>query len=196
MELTVDMHAIWEQTKGLARSPAKFFAKSKKEKSWKKALPFVIVTAAVGHVFTAIYGIVFSPSIAGEIANNFEGAEVSYKPVEVIPAVIISFLITIVMSFVWGGAMKLWLSLFKVHSSFSQAYRVTSYSRAPNYLLSWVPFLNFFVGIYSFYLLWIALITEYSVSKKKALIIIFTSFLALAAISLVLVSLVFVNLNT
>ena len=184
----MDVVAVWGQIMRVLRSPKKFFESSKKEKSWKKALPFIMVSAAIGHILTAVYNIVFSPSISPEIADTLGIAETSFTAAEVIPAVIISYIITIGMSFIWGGALKVWLSLFKVESSYSQSYRVMAYSRTPIYILSWLPFINLVVALYSFYLMMVGLTVIYSVSRKKAIVVIVTGVLALAVLSLVFLS--------
>jgi hypothetical protein len=180
MDITVDIRDSLKRAKSLLQAPKVFFAAIKKEKGWQKAFSYSLVVAAVGHILTAIYNVLVT-------AN---GADLPFGPQEVVVAVLVSFIITLGMSFIWGGALKVWLSVFKVESTFAQSYRVMVYSRTPNYLFSWVPFLGFVAALYSFYLMMLALEKEYEVTRKKAIIIIVTSMVVLFVASLLLVSLI------
>lgn len=180
MEITVDIRDSLKRAKSLLQTPKAFFAATKKEKGWQRAFSYSIVVAAIGHILTAIFNILIVT----------RGVNLPFGPQDVVVAVLVSFIITLGISFIWGGALKVWLSIFKVESTFAQSYRVMVYSRTPNYLFSWVPLLNLVAALYSFYLMMLALEKEYEVTRKKAIIIIVSSVVVLFVVSLLLVSLI------
>jgi hypothetical protein len=190
MELMVDARVAFVEAKGVLSSPKKFFKKAKKDKSWKEAFSFALVVALAGHVLTALYNIFLYPIVAPFLSQAF-GVPISQFSVgQVVTAAVVSYVMTLAMSFIWGGALKVWLALFRTPSSFNQSYRVMAYSRTPNYLFNWIPFVNLFAALYSFYLLMVGLQSEYGMSKKKALIIILSSIVITFILFLLLVSLV------
>jgi hypothetical protein len=188
MELTVDINAIFRQAKEVLAAPRNFFAKAKKEKDWKKAFVFVLVAAAVGHVLTAVYNIFIYPLLAPSISEVIGVPASGFDAGQVVVAAIISYILTLGMSFIWGAALKVWLMLFRVNSDFSSAYRVMAYSRTPNYLFSWLPVVNIAAALYSFYLLMLGLETQYSMSRKKTILVLVSSIVAVALLSLLVVS--------
>jgi len=190
MELTVDIRKVYAQVIQLLRGPKSFFSKVKKDRSWKSVLPFVLVTVGVGHFFTAIYNLLVSPSIAPGLAEAFGSSDVSFSPVEVISAVVISYFLTVAMSLVWGGALKVWLMLFKIDSSFDKAYSVMAYSRMPNYLFGWIPFLNILAALYSLYLLVLGLEASYSVNRRRAVLVVASSLLAVFLLSFLILAVI------
>lgn len=183
MEISVDVRENLLKAKKVLSSPKEFFKATTKEKDWKNAFSFMLVVSLIGHIFTALYSLLFYPSMMAGLSEAMGTEEVVYTPVQIVTAVVISFVLTLAMSFLWGGALKVWLSLFKVESTYAQAYRVMVYSRTPNYLLSWLPFVNLFAAIYSFYLMLLGIEREYEVKRKKAIAIIATSVLAVLVAS-------------
>lgn len=175
MDITVDVVGSFAIVKKILRNPKVFFASIKKEKSWKSAFGLLLVVAALGHILAGLYAIIYSASIGQAI-----GLE------KIIPAILVSYVLTLVMSFVWGWALKIWLAIFKVPSTFSQGYQVMAYTRVPNLILSWLPFVNLFSAIYSFYLLMIGLESVYQIKRRKAVVIIVTSLVAMLVLSTLL----------
>lgn len=183
MEISVDVRENLLRAKKILTSPKKFFKDIHKEKGWKDAFSFVLVVAFIGHIFTAIYNVIFYPAIASSVGTNLGLQPADYNVAQVVTASIVSYIVALAMSFIWAGALKVWLMLFKVDSTFAEAYRVTIYSRAPNYLLSWFPFVNAVVWFYSLYLMILALKSQYSLSPKKSMVIIASSVILLFIVS-------------
>ncbi len=171
----MDIAATLDTIKKVFKGPKKFFEGVKKQKSWKDAFGVVLITAAIGHILAGAYAFIYSSTQSEPLALA-----------QIIPAILISFVLTLGMSFVWGWALKIWLSIFKVETSFSRAFLVMAYSRIPNLLFSWLPFVNFFMAVFSFYLLMIGLESQYEIKRKKAIVIIVTSIIALFALSVLL----------
>lgn len=188
MDITVDVRSELQKAREVLTSPKAFFKSSTKEKSWKSAFSFALVMSAVGHILTAVYSLIFSQTLASNVSETFGVSDFNYGPVQIIIGVFISFILTIGMTFIWGGGLKVWLSLFKIDSSFSEAYKVMVYSRTPNYLLSWFPGVNLISALYSFYLLMLALESEFGITRRKAIVIILSSVAILIAISLLSLS--------
>lgn len=186
----MDVKAIAARAREIISSPKKFFDKAKKERDWKKAFAFILVVSAVGHILTALYNILVYPLIAPSLVESLGVPAVSYSPGQVFGASIVSYVLTLGMSFIWGGALKVWLALFKTKSTFSEAYRLMAYSRTPNYLVSWLPFVNFLAALYSFYLLMVGLEAEYNLSRKKAIAVIISSIVVIFIFSVIAVSLI------
>lgn len=187
MELTVDLRKIIAKTKAVLLSPKKFFKVSKKEKGWKEAFTYLLIIALLGHVLTTIYNLVFYPALIPVIQQAFPEAVSTFSSQQVISLMITSYVLTMAMSFAWGLGLKYLLTLFREDSTFEQAYRTVAYARTPNLLFSWLPILNLFVGIYSLYLFVVAIRTEYSVSTKRAAMIIISGMLIVFILSSVLI---------
>ncbi len=187
MELTVDINSIFGQVKEILFAPKKFFGKAKKEKGWKKAFVFIIAVALVGHILTALYNIFVYPVIAPSLAE-IVGISAGFDTGQVLVASVVSYVISLGMSFIWGGALKVWLALFKIESSFARSYRVMAYSRTPNYLFSWLPVVNLLAAFYSIYLLMLGIEAEYSIPRKKSVLIIILSVVAMIVLSLLVFS--------
>jgi len=190
MDITVDIGKSIRDAREVLLSPRKAFKETKKQKGWNPAFSFVLVIAAIGHILAGLYNLFVYPLILPAIVRTFGVPETTFKTEQVLSAIAISYLLTVGMTFVWGGALKIFLNLFRVESSFEESYRVMVYSRVPNYLFSWLPFVNILAALYSFYLMFLALKTETGVENKKAVLIIVSSVVVLFILSVLLVSLV------
>lgn len=189
MELTVDVGAVFTKTKRVLLAPKRFFQKNRKERGWKKAFVFVLVVAGVGHILTGAYNVALFPSLSTTVAEALDVPVDEINSGKIILATMVSFILSLGMSFVWGAALKVWLSLFKIASSFPRAYRVMVYSRTPNFLLSWFPVVNLAAALYSFYLLMVGLEEEYSIPRGKALVVVVSSAVILSVLSFFVFSL-------
>ncbi|OGM31979.1 hypothetical protein A2803_02725 [Candidatus Woesebacteria bacterium RIFCSPHIGHO2_01_FULL_44_21] len=190
MELTIDVKEIMARVREVLTAPKKFFGKAKKEHGWKKAFSFVLVVAGAGHILTALYNILIYPLVSPTFAELFGIPAVQLNAGQVAGATLVSFIVTLGMSFIWGAALKVWLAIFKVKSNFDSSYRVMAYSRTPNYLFSWLPLVNILIAIYSFYLLVLGLENEYGIPRGKAILIIVTSVVVIFVVSILAVSLI------
>jgi len=188
MEVTVDVNIVFSQVKSILRSPKQFFSKCVNEKGWKKAFVFVLIVAAFGHLITLLYGILFYPKINTSISESLNIPAASFSAGRFIVLVVASYFLTLGMSFVWGVGLKFWLSLFKVKSTFTQAYRIMTYSRTPNYIFSSLPIISILAAFYSFYLLIIGLENEYSLTRKKTILIVVTAIIPFFIFSLFILS--------
>lgn len=186
MELTVDVNRVFAQIKLVFLSPKKFFNKAAKEKGWKTAFVFVMVVALAGHILTALYSLFAYPMIAPFLSEILQVPVSQLSPSTILVGTVVSYLLTLGMSFIWGGALKVWLMLFRVNASFSEGYRIMAYSHAPNYLLSWFPVVNILAAFYSFYLLVVGLMAGFGVSRSKAVVVVVSSVLLLIVLSLLL----------
>lgn len=166
-----------KKAKKILTAPKIFFKAQVKEKGWRLAFAYLIVISAIGHILTVLYNLAFPPNLNSDIKEMLGTQDISYSPSQIVMAILISFIVTLGMSFVWASALKVWLSLFKTESTFDQSYRVIAYSRTPYLLFSWVPYVNILAGIYSFYLMMISIEREYSLPRRKSIVIILTAFI-------------------
>ena len=81
--------------------------------------------------------------------------------------------------------------IFKVESDFHEAYNLIVYSRTPSYLLGWVPFVSLFASLYTYYLLFLGVLEQYSVTRKKAAAVVLGALIATIALAVVLVLLIY-----
>ena len=56
-------------------------------------------------------------------------------------------------SFLWAGILHVWILIFNGKQDYSKTYQLYVYTRTPRFVFGWIPFVNFFVGIYSLILL-------------------------------------------
>lgn len=189
MDITVDIGGSLSDARAMLLSPKKFLKEVKKQKSWKSAFSFTLVIAAIGHILAGLYNLLIYPLVLPWLSQTFGLPQTTFEPGQIVTAMLVSFALTLGMTFVWGGALKVFLSLFRVESSFDQSYRVMAYSRVPNYLFSWLPFVNILAALYSFYLMFLVLKSEYGISNRKAIIVIISSVLALLLLSILLFAL-------
>lgn len=185
MDITVDVSKSLNVAKDLVLRPKKTVKSIEKKDSWKKTFSYLVVIAFVGHLLTGVFNYLIYP-IIDPFLSQFLGANSGFEKTQVLPAIIMSYVLTLALSFVWGGALKLWLKLFKVNSTFDEAYKVVVYPRTANYLFGWLPFVNMFAAFYSFYIMMLMLVAEYGMSKKKAFAIVLTSTLAVIILLFVL----------
>lgn len=188
MEITVDVMENLKKIKKVLVAPKTFFKNTVKEKGWRLAFAYLIVVAAIGHVLLLIFNLAFPPNLTPEIKEMLGSADISYSPNQIVLATLIGFIATLGMSFIWAGALKLWLSLFKVESTYNKSYKIIAYSRTPNLLFSWLPYVNIAAGLYSFYLIIIALEKEHGLKRGKSLLIV-----VLAVVLLLVLSAIFLT---
>jgi hypothetical protein len=70
-------------------------------------------------------------------------------------------------SFIWAGVTMLLARLLGSEKGFGDTYAACAYAAAPNVLL-WLPFINIFTGLYSLFLLKIALEKVHGLSPSRA----------------------------
>lgn len=186
----MDVREIAVRTREVISSPKEFFGKAKKERDWKKAFAFLLVVSALGHVLTALYNILVYPLVAPLFVQFLGVTAVEFGASQVLLAATISFILTMGMSVIWGAALKVWLALFKTKSTFAEAFRVMVYSRTPNYLVSWLPFVNLVAALYSFYLLIVGLEAQYNLSRRKSIVIVVSSVIAVFVLTIIAFSLI------
>lgn len=178
MDVTVDVRGSLLKAKTILMSPGAAIKTIAKEKGFKSAFSYLLVVSVVGHIFTFIYSLIFAPS-AEEIAQITGMQGVAYGPAEILTAIAVSFVITLGLSFVWSGAFKLILGMFKIESDFNSVYRILVYARTPFYLFSWLPLINIMVFFYSCYLVVLMLQKILGVGQKKAIVVVLTSIITL-----------------
>ena len=150
--------------------PRSFYKSAKKEKLLSESLIYFALLSLIGSVFSVIYSLIFYPTLS-KIASNLFPPAPSVGFIEILPYAVTSYAVALVLSFVWAGVLYLWLSLFKAKGTYKDAFRLYVYSRTPNFLFGWIPFVSIAAWIYGLYLLIVGTEVMYSVPRRKAMLL-------------------------
>jgi len=154
---------FWDKLKYLLSSPNIFFDKIKSEKGIKNAfltLAIVLLSVSVvsyGISFTIFhalsYGSLFAYGLVGFFSTTF---------------IVISFVLSLLMSFVYSGIVHLLVIGFKGEGNYAETYKAYVYSFIPFQILILIPLVGFLSIIYSFILMIIGVAKLHNISKGKA----------------------------
>jgi len=169
MELTIDFLEIKNKVFKVLTKPYAFFASVKKEKGLRDPFVYTLVVSSIVLVL-------------GTALNVFE----SGNTIQLIPALFFSYVVTILLGFLFSFFLKLWISLFGGKGDYSTAYKLYIYTSTPSVIFGWIPFLNIVVPIYSFVLLVVGLETLYKFSRQKAAITIALGMLVMLVLSAII----------
>ena len=170
MELTFDFREFWEKTKKIIRSPEAFYKGVEKEKGWKDAFSYSIAIAVVASLIGVLEISVLYPVFQSALPSIF-APQSTPQILDILPALFVSAVVVVLLGFVWAGALHFWLRLWKIKGDFASAYKAYTYSRAPNSLLGWIPYVGGLFGLYSIYVLVVGISVHYKISKKKSFLL-------------------------
>jgi len=168
MELTFNLGDFVARTKLILKSPAKAFDKIEKEKGVNKALSYYIALTLI----SVVLGILFTYIVVPLLIPIFPDTLVSPEPlsVEGLINILVIYLVDVILSFVVGGILFLWLKVFRGKREFAKAYQLYVYSQTPNMLLRVFPYLSLVGWIYSMYLLMLGTVNLYKLTWVKAVL--------------------------
>lgn len=135
--------------------------------AFKYLLVLAIITAVLGaiiSVFWSTFAYSFIP--AGAIppeALGFMGA-----PVIFVTSLVGGYVGAIIASFIWGLWLHLWAYVLGAKNGLAQTMKSVFYGGTPNYLLGWIPFINFIAAIWSFVLTGMGLMRFHGITGGKA----------------------------
>ena len=132
-------------------NPMEFFEKVPKEKGMKKALIFYLfVTIIIGLTFTLI-GL---PWMAIQSLAQGKIGTLIMSPIMlllIIPLYLVILVFAYISLFISSLIYQILFMIFKGKGSFEDTVKIICYSRTAQ-IFTFVPFMNFFVGIYGFIL--------------------------------------------
>ena len=178
---------IIKRIKGILFEPSKFFDYlSKKEKTIGTSFIYLMVLS----LFFTIIGFIIGTLLQGfwiSLYSGFLGFEIPYAATPIIISLIFTIIgygIGLLLSFVGAGILHLWFLIFGGKADYTKTYQLMVYSRTPTYVLGWIPFVNFFIWIWSLVLLILGTSKIHQMSKLKAALIIIIPIIVLMAIGI------------
>lgn len=187
MELTFEPKELFMKLKMVITKPTQFYKAVEKEKGWKDAFTFSIVISLIASFLGLLEVTLLYPLFKDTLPGVFT-PENRPQLLELLPAFFVSALIVIALGFIWAGALHLWLRVWRIKGDYWSAYKAFTYSRAPNALFSWLPYIGIFFALYSMYVLSVGISVHYHVSMKKSLILTIVPVILLYVLQALIVS--------
>lgn len=147
--------------------PDAFFSKLK-EDNLKPAVKYYLVLS----LFTAIVVVLLSLLA---FKQGWNVGLMQYKDVVEMSTGMILFLgvlaygLGFAASFLGAGILHLWLKLWGAKVEYSKTYQLCAYTRTPNFLLGWIPFVGIFASVYRLILLIMGTERIHKLPHKKAI---------------------------
>jgi len=148
--------------------PSKFFTNLKKEKGIKEAFIYFALLSAVNTLLAAIVahlGFIYFPNIF-DIPNLYQLT--NYGPQPDFVWFIGFYLFWLALSFVAAGLLHLWIKILGGKGDYTKTYQLYAYSRTPDRILGWIPFVGFLSWLYSLALIIIGTQKVHGVERKRA----------------------------
>lgn len=159
-----DEFGFWDKLKYLFSNPNFFFEKVKSEDGIKNALLMYSIVGA----FMASINFIFSFMYLGYMGRMIGGyGEEIYSflmPLYAFGGVAVGIIIT----FLYSGLIHAIIIAFKGEGSYSDTYKVYTYSMIPFLILTAVPIVGYLSIIYSFTLMIIGISKLHNISKGKS----------------------------
>ena len=177
--------------------PSKFFRGIKKEKGLNKALTYLGILSLISTVLGVITTFIFQDQVYQFIEALFQ-AKIPRPELTVqffIISMVLGYIGAIAGSFIWAGILHVWLLIFGSKENYTKTYQLSVYSGTPGYLFGWLPFVNFFVWIYSVAILIVGTEKICGFSRRKSVAIYLVP-LAIFIVLILLVLSVVVSLKT
>ncbi|HIH25998.1 YIP1 family protein [Candidatus Woesearchaeota archaeon] len=141
--------------------PTQYFKNIQKEQGVKNAfiyyavfsLIFIVVVSIVGYFAQGLYLKFYSMIGLDSIAQFTKNSYATQSMLFIFIMNLIAYPFMLGFSFLWAGILHVWILIFNGKQSYSKTYQLYVYTRTPRFLLGWIPFVNFFIGIYSLILL-------------------------------------------
>jgi hypothetical protein len=163
---------ILRRVKGVLFEPSKFFEAMKKEKGVGNAFFYYAVLSLFVTVLGTILGyflMPFSTAILSKIIGvNLPVAQLSFLLLSTLT--VIGYGLGLLFSFVAAGILHAWILIFGGKEGYDRTYNLYVYSRTPNFIFGWIPFVSFFIWIYSLILLIIGTEKMHGISRLKAIL--------------------------
>lgn len=170
-----------EKVKNVLMTPSDFFKEVVKETGITEAFKYLLVigliSLAINFVVSSIIGIALSA--LNPIFAMF--GVVTYF------LLIGAFIVIIFAPFIGAAILHLFIKLFGGTSDYSATYKTVVYSSTPSMLFGWIPFINYVMYIYNFYLLWRGTSIMHKMSMGRA----FLALLILIIIPVLLIAIAF-----
>jgi len=184
---------IIKRIKGILFEPSKFFdylvkEKNKKEKGFGNAFLFFAVMSLFVVVLAAIVAYWFQPFQMSMISKILG---ISF-PIMATPIwmtalfTILGYGIGLLMSFVGAAILHVWILIFGGKENYTETYKLYVYSKTPSYVFAWIPFIGFFVWIWSLVLLIQGTQKIHKISRLRAILMYVIPIIVVIVLALVL----------
>lgn len=176
-----------KQVVSILISPKSFFRSNFLEATFKESFKFLLLLTLLSVLIGVIVGNIVDPGYRSfwEGVINMGKQQPAYVTLRVLSSLLTSVAVNLLFGFILSFGLQTWLKIFKVGSDYETSYKIYSFTRAPSLLFTGVPVLNLIGLLWSWYLLFVAILEVYSLQRKKALIMIVSGGLIILALSLV-----------
>ena len=164
---------ILRRVRGALFEPSKFFvAMNKDEGALGNAFFYYVILSLFAAVLGTIISYLFMPfSIA--ILSKIIGINIpvtSQSSLLIFVMTFAGYIFGLLLSFVVAGILHVWILIFGGKEGYSRAYQLYVYSRTPSLVFGWIPFVSFFIWIYSLVLLIIGTQKMHGISRLRAVL--------------------------
>jgi hypothetical protein len=189
------LQVIVEKTKGLLLSPVGTFQKSRGD-TVEQTLSYFVVIVFIHAVLSAF--IAFAVMATGTIAvfrtmvQQMGWASPVLGIVGVVTDVIVMEILAVVLVFIIGGWLHLWVYLFGGRKGYMQTVKALALGSTPWMLVGWIPFVGF-IGFLWSVVLWVFGVRELQeTSTDRAAGAVLLSIIIVAIIALLLAAVFFI----
>ncbi len=168
------MKTVVGKAREILFNPGHFFSRLKPE-GIGKPFVFLLWIALFYSILWVVASLIISTSLSSLNASLFTGI--------LLPAMLLSGIGMIILygvlyfgsaligSFIGAAILYVWLLIWRVNADYERSYQLYVYGNSPMYIFGWIPFVNFFIWIWSMVLLIIGTMKMYNVNKTKAVLI-------------------------
>lgn len=135
--------------------------------AFKYLLILAVITAVLGAIVAAFwttFAYTFIPP--GSIPPEATGF--MNPPVIFVTSLVAGYVGAIITSVIWSLWLHLWAYVLGAKNGLAQTMKSVFYGGTPNYLLGWIPFINFIAAIWSFVLAGMGLMRFHGITGGKA----------------------------
>lgn len=130
--------------------------------AFKYMLVLAIIMAFLGALVSAI-SVTFTGVFIPPEATAFTNPLFIF-----VTSLVAGYVGVIIVSFIWSLWLHLWAYVLGARSGLEQTMKSVFYGGTPNYLLGWIPFINFISAIWSFVLTGMGLVRFHGITGGKA----------------------------
>jgi hypothetical protein len=130
--------------------------------AFKYLLVLAVITAVLGAIVSAFWMTLAYIFIPPELMGF------TSPPLIFVTILVMGYVGAVVASVIWGLWLHLWAYLMGARSGMAQTMKSVFYGGTPNYMLGWIPLINFMAAVWSFVLTGMGLMKFHGITGSKA----------------------------
>ena len=158
--------------KQVLTDPINFFESLRKETGIKSAFVYLLILSLFSTFLGFIVGQLFQNNYYDLLSKmfGFEFPKPQFAAGMLILFTAMGYCIGLIYSFIMAGILHVWILIFGGKENYSKTYQLYVYSRTPQFIIGWIPFIGYLTWIYDLVLLIIGTQKVHNISKVKAVL--------------------------